>query len=39
VIGFAATAALTVLITRRATRILRERLAAESQPPLPDRAK
>lgn len=38
-IGFAATAALTVLITRRATRILRERLAAESQPPLPDRAK
>jgi uncharacterized membrane protein YdjX (TVP38/TMEM64 family) len=37
-VGFAATAALTVLITRRATRILRERLAAESQPPLPDRA-
>jgi uncharacterized membrane protein YdjX (TVP38/TMEM64 family) len=34
-IGFAATAALAVLITRRATRILRERLAAESQPPLP----
>jgi uncharacterized membrane protein YdjX (TVP38/TMEM64 family) len=38
-IGFVATAALTVLITRRATRILRERLAAESQPPLPDRPK
>jgi uncharacterized membrane protein YdjX (TVP38/TMEM64 family) len=38
-LGFAATVALTVLITRRATRILRERLAAESQPPLPDRAK
>jgi len=38
-LGFAATAALTVLITRRATRILRERLAAESQPPLPDRSK
>lgn len=38
-LGFAATAALTVLITRRATRILRERLAAESQPPLPDHAK
>ena len=38
-IGFAATAALTVLITRRATRVLRERLAAESQPPLPDRSK
>ncbi len=33
-IGFAATAALTVLITRRATRILRGRLAAEA--PLPD---
>ncbi len=32
-IGFAATPALTVLITRRATRILRERLAAEAQPP------
>ena len=38
-IGFAATAALTVLITRRATRILRERLAAESQPPLADYSK
>jgi uncharacterized membrane protein YdjX (TVP38/TMEM64 family) len=37
--GFVATVALTVLITRRATRILRERLTAESQPPLPDRAK
>ena len=30
-IGFAATVALTLLITRRATRVLRERLAAESQ--------
>jgi uncharacterized membrane protein YdjX (TVP38/TMEM64 family) len=39
VIGFAATAALAVLITRRATRILRERLQAETQPPLTDRAK
>jgi len=38
-IGFAATAALTVLITRRATRILRERLAPESQQPLPDHSK
>ncbi|HZF31396.1 MAG TPA: VTT domain-containing protein [Gammaproteobacteria bacterium] len=38
-LGFAATVALAVLITRRATRILRERLAAESQPPLSDRAK
>jgi uncharacterized membrane protein YdjX (TVP38/TMEM64 family) len=38
-IGFAATAALTTLIARRATRILRERLATESQPPLPDRPK
>jgi uncharacterized membrane protein YdjX (TVP38/TMEM64 family) len=37
--GFAATVALTVVITRRATRILRERLAAESQPPLPERVK
>jgi len=36
-IGLAATIALTVLITRRATRMLRERLAAESQQPLPDR--
>jgi uncharacterized membrane protein YdjX (TVP38/TMEM64 family) len=35
--GFLATAALTVLITRRATRVLRERLAAESQTPLADR--
>ena len=39
VIGFAATVALTVLIRRRATRILGERLAAESQPPLPDGSK
>jgi uncharacterized membrane protein YdjX (TVP38/TMEM64 family) len=31
-IGFAATVALTLLITRRATRVLRERLAAEPQP-------
>lgn len=38
-LGFAATVALAVLITRRATRILRERLAAESQPPLPGSAK
>jgi uncharacterized membrane protein YdjX (TVP38/TMEM64 family) len=38
VLGFAATVALTVLITRRATRILRERLAVESQAPLPDGA-
>jgi uncharacterized membrane protein YdjX (TVP38/TMEM64 family) len=38
-LGFAATVALTVLITRRATRILRERLAAESGAPLPDNAK
>jgi uncharacterized membrane protein YdjX (TVP38/TMEM64 family) len=38
-IGFAATAGVTVLITRRATRLLGERLAAESPPPLPDRAK
>jgi uncharacterized membrane protein YdjX (TVP38/TMEM64 family) len=36
--GFLATAALTVLITRRATRVLRARLAAESQTPLQDRA-
>jgi uncharacterized membrane protein YdjX (TVP38/TMEM64 family) len=36
--GFLATAALTVLITRRATRVLRERLAAEAVPPLPERA-
>jgi uncharacterized membrane protein YdjX (TVP38/TMEM64 family) len=34
-IGFAATAALTVLISRRATRILRERLAAAPEPPQP----
>ncbi len=33
-VGFAATVGLTVLITRRATRLLRERLAAES--PAPD---
>lgn len=33
-IGFAATVALTLLITRRATRVLRERLAAEPQPSL-----
>jgi len=38
-LGFAATAALTLLITRRATRILRERLAAESPPPLQGPAK
>jgi uncharacterized membrane protein YdjX (TVP38/TMEM64 family) len=37
-IGFAATVALTLLITRRATRRLRERLAAES-PPFSERAK
>jgi uncharacterized membrane protein YdjX (TVP38/TMEM64 family) len=37
-IGFAATAALTVLITHRATRILRARLAAESQQPPPDQS-
>jgi uncharacterized membrane protein YdjX (TVP38/TMEM64 family) len=36
-IGLAATVALTVLITRRATRILREHLAAESQTALPER--
>jgi uncharacterized membrane protein YdjX (TVP38/TMEM64 family) len=35
--GFVATAALTVLITRRATRVLRDRLAAESGQPLPER--
>lgn len=34
-VGFASTVALTVLVTRRSTRILRERLAAESQAPLP----
>jgi rSAM/selenodomain-associated transferase 2 len=34
-IGLAATVALTLLIARRATRVLRERLAAESQPSLP----
>lgn len=38
-IGFAATVGLTVLITRRATQLLRERLAAEQPTPLPDRAK
>ncbi|HET8699485.1 MAG TPA: TVP38/TMEM64 family protein [Gammaproteobacteria bacterium] len=51
-LGFAATVALAVLIARRATRALRERLAAEpslarsgerlaadADPPLPDRAK
>jgi uncharacterized membrane protein YdjX (TVP38/TMEM64 family) len=38
-IGFAATVALTVLIRHRATRILRERLTAEAQPPLRDRSK
>jgi hypothetical protein len=37
-LGFAATVALTALITRRATRILRDRLAAESAA-LPDRAR
>jgi hypothetical protein len=33
-LGFAATVALAVVIARIATRILRERLAAESQSPL-----
>jgi len=37
-IGFVATVALTLLITQRATRVLRERLAAELQPsPSPSR--
>jgi uncharacterized membrane protein YdjX (TVP38/TMEM64 family) len=35
-LGFTATVVLTVLITRRATRILRERLAAESEPSPPE---
>jgi uncharacterized membrane protein YdjX (TVP38/TMEM64 family) len=35
-LGFAATVVLTVLIARRATRILRERLAAESEPSPPE---
>ena len=38
-LGFVATVALAVLVTRRATRILRERLAAGPQPPLADGAK
>jgi hypothetical protein len=38
-IGFVATAALTLLIARHATRALRERLAAESTPPVADGAK
>jgi uncharacterized membrane protein YdjX (TVP38/TMEM64 family) len=38
-LGFAATIALTLLITRRATQILRERLAVEPRPGLPDGAK
>jgi len=37
-VGFLSTIALTVLITRRSTRILRDRLAAESQQALPDNA-
>jgi uncharacterized membrane protein YdjX (TVP38/TMEM64 family) len=38
-IGFAATVALALLIRSRATRILRERLAAESRPPTRERSR
>jgi uncharacterized membrane protein YdjX (TVP38/TMEM64 family) len=38
-LGFAATVALAVLIARRATRVLRERLAAEREPPPAGRGK
>ena len=37
-VGFAATVALTWLLARRASRVLRERLASESQPSTPDGA-